>query len=627
MMSQFRPTRSATITLLLAFIVVGFVAEARAQYPDSSLLAGIADVTPGSRLIHFKPETNIPALQLFPSYGAAFGLGPNDVMAVQSSREDSLGFTHYRFRQMHNGIPVCGATYYVHERDGRCETANGFILPGICAANQPVLTEAEALESALGYMGAALYMWESPEAEAQLKLEMDDSLATYFPRGELFIQAPDGPFVPSQYRLTYRFDVYAADSERREYIYVDGTTGEIVNTESRIQNDADAVGTAETLYNGPQAVTTFSWGGNYYLLDGTRNVGTYSKDGGTSTDPTYSIYDDDGSPDNYWTTDSAAYNAHWAVEMTYDYFWTRHGRDSWDGVGGAIISWVHYCDPLSCPWSNAGWDGTRIKFGDGDGTYFTPLTALDVTAHEFTHGVTDSTADLVYQDESGALNESFSDIFGTLVEFYADPSTADWVIGEDCVVGGPIRSMSDPKLYGDPDTYLGEYYYIGTSDYGGVHTNSGVQNYWFYLLSEGGSGVNDNGYGYEVEGIGSAKAAKIAYRSLEHYLTETSTYQDARDWSVQAAIDLYGRCSPEHIATIEAWCAVGINAAVSRWHSETVTDTRNYCVEGRFILGPDLILEAAAHVIVKSMTSVRLRSGFEARNGCHFRASITDCCP
>jgi len=208
-----------------------------------------------------------------------------------------------------------------------------------------------------------------------------------------------------------------------------------------------------------------------------------------------------------------------------------------------------------------------LQFGDGDGVNYTSFTSPDIVAHEYTHGVTDFTANLKYYNEHGALNESFSDIFGEVAERYMR-GTNDWIIGADFVINpnfNGIRNMSNPKdetmTTEQPDTYLGVNWKTGFNDNGGVHTNSGVQNYWFYLLAEGGSGVNDNGDAYTVDGIGIDKAAAIAYRNLAVYLTPTSEYADARTGAILAAEDLYGVGSDEALQTEAAWYAVGIGIA------------------------------------------------------------------
>lgn len=217
---------------------------------------------------------------------------------------------------------------------------------------------------------------------------------------------------------------------------------------------------------------------------------------------------------------------------------------------------------------NAFWDGSRMTYGDGSSTNGNkPLTALDVCAHEIGHGMTTKTANLVYQKESGSLNEAFSDILGNSVEFWARPTQASWKLGED--FSYVIRDMANPNAYGDPDTYGGTYWVnpnctpSSTNDYCGVHTNSGVLNFWYYLLVNGGSGTNDKGFAYNVTGVGLDKAAQIAYRTLTTYLTSTSTYANARTYSLQAAADLYGAGSAEVTQTTNAWNAVGVGGGTS----------------------------------------------------------------
>ncbi len=289
--------------------------------------------------------------------------------------------------------------------------------------------------------------------------------------------------------------------------------------------------------------------GNYRLRQEARGgVFTFDMKNGTS----YASAVDFVSDDSLFLSsrDEAGVSAHYGIESTYDYFKAVHNRDSYDNQGSPLISYVHYDNG----YFNAFWNGQFMTYGDGNNNS-TPLTTIDICAHELAHGVTGSSAGLIYQNESGALNESFSDIFGTAVEFYTLGSAANWLIGEDV---GTFRSMSDPTQYGDPDTYKGQNWYFGSGDNGGVHTNSAVQNKWFYLLTEGGSGSDDNGRAYQLNGIGIEKAAKIAYRSLTVYLQPSSQYFHARLGSINAAADLYGGNSPELAAVIEAWNAVGV---------------------------------------------------------------------
>ncbi|RLE06430.1 MAG: hypothetical protein DRJ13_00180 [Bacteroidetes bacterium] len=251
---------------------------------------------------------------------------------------------------------------------------------------------------------------------------------------------------------------------------------------------------------------------------------------------------------------------HWASEQTYDYFLETFGRNSYDDDGGAIITYADWKEDDEI--NNAFWAGSFAAYGLGDGEVYGSWGAIDVVGHEISHGVTDHSANLVYHRESGALNESFSDIFGAAVEFFAEGrDKGDWLMGEDIYKDiGSIRSLLNPKARFDPDTYLGEYWFntINTHDNGGVHTNSGVQNHWFYLLSEGGSGENDDGISFQITGIGLDDASAIAYRNLTHYLLPDSRYVDAATYSIQAAEDLFGENSQQALSVMSAWEAVGI---------------------------------------------------------------------
>lgn len=289
-----------------------------------------------------------------------------------------------------------------------------------------------------------------------------------------------------------------------------------------------------------------------------------------SSTGTFPWTDNNGNSGNY-TIDSVknpALDAHWGISRTYDYYVEKFARESYDGAGGKIINYMNGVFPLAGTQNNAAAlppPYNAMVYGLGDGTNTNPFSALDVTAHEFTHMVTEHNGNggLDYEGESGALNEAFSDIFGVSLDFYAHGSAANWIIGEEVIAGnGYLRSMSNPKARQNPDTYMGQFW-VNTSseeDNGGVHTNSGVANHWYYLLVEGGTGTNDKSYAYNVTGIGLAKAEQIAYRTLTQYLTPVATFQDAFEGSLMATIDLYGTdtTAAEYVAVKNAWYAVGL---------------------------------------------------------------------
>ena len=290
--------------------------------------------------------------------------------------------------------------------------------------------------------------------------------------------------------------------------------------------------------------------GNYRLRQYGRGGGIATYDAKNQT--AYPLSVDFVDADSIFDSNNsmAGVSVQWALEKTYDYYLNAFGRNSFDDNGAKIIAYAHYDDNFF----NAYWDGNILAFGDGTDNS-TPLVTIDIVGHELTHAVTEYTANLIGLNEPGALNESFSDILGTAAEFYTLGAGASWYQGEGAVT---TRSMADPNEFGDPDTYFGQYWYTGTGDNGGIHFNCGVQNFWFYLLSEGGTGVNDLGYSYSVTGLGIDQAAGIAYRNLTNYLVPTSGYFDVRYGSILSAIDLYGDNSPQLESVIEAWNAVGV---------------------------------------------------------------------
>jgi Zn-dependent metalloprotease len=262
-------------------------------------------------------------------------------------------------------------------------------------------------------------------------------------------------------------------------------------------------------------------------------------------------------------------DVHWGMEKSYDFYLNVFSRNSFDGAGGIIKQYVNpptlQTQYGNSP-NNAGAYPAPYNFmvyGLGDGVFMSPVVGLDVEGHEFTHMVVANNGHggLTYQGESGALNESFADIFGVCIEFYSGLN-ADWLMGEDIMVSDPyLRSMSNPNGGDQPDTYGGMNWINPDNlsyDRGGVHINSGVQNYWFYLLCQGGSGTNDNGDSYSVTGIGITQARAIAYRNLLNYLGPNATFQDAYAGSLQATEDLYGNPSVQYTAVKEAWFAVGV---------------------------------------------------------------------
>lgn len=481
-----------------------------------------------------------------------FNLSKNDEFKTLRSEKDQIGFTHERLQQYYRGIKVENGVYIVHSRKGMIESLSGEYKVVKDINITPSISQKEATQNAIDFVGAEKYMWEIDK--------------TYYPEGKLVIIENDynkHPKAEKEMVLAYKFNIYATYPLSRAYIYVDAHTGEIVHKNDIIKH-AVAAGSLDTRYSGTKTSNTDSYSGSYRLRDYSRGNGieTYNMNMGIN----YGAATDFTDNDNNWTSgewdnadkDNAAFDAQWGAQMTYDYFYQTYGRNSFDNNGAAIKSYVHF-DLVEYGYpnnDNAFWDGQRMTYGDG--TSLDPLTTLDIAAHEIGHAVCTYTADLTYSYESGALNEAYSDVWAASVEYYAAPEKDTWILGED--LGVTVRSLINPNDGNQPDTYQGDYWATGSADNGGVHTNSGVLNHWFYILSEGKSGTNDNGDSFSVTGIGIAKAAAIAYRTESQYLTSSSNYADCRTKSIQAAEDLYGAGSNEVIQTTNAFYAVGVGS-------------------------------------------------------------------
>jgi Zn-dependent metalloprotease/uncharacterized membrane protein len=485
-------------------------------------------------------------------------------LRLEKTERDLNGYTHYRYQQFYNGLKVEHGVYYVHVKNGYVTTANGEWYINIMAQTSPALTRDAAFSKALAAVPSEKY---NDHADNGLQGAKDN--------GELLIYHQK-----DRSRLAYKFDIYSEIPLKRVFIYIDAQTGETLAEIDRICT-TDVPATAVTAYNGTRTMTTDSISpGNYRLKAdiGFGGVRTLDLNNGTSYATAVEFTD----ADNLWNAtgiDKYAYDAHFGTEATHEFYLTNFGRNSYDNAGAQMVSYVHY----SNGYVNAFWNGNYMTYGDGDGVDFTPLTSLDIVGHEITHAVTQFSAALVYANESGALNESFSDCFGVTIDFFKNPTTANFLEGDQVNVSGiPFRNMADPNQYDHPDTYLGNFW----SSAGAVHTNSGVMNHWYYLLCQGGSGTNDNGDSYSIIPIGMDHASEIAYRNLTVYLTPNATYADARFYAIQSAIDLFGSCSDEEIQVTNAWYAVGVgglfsNAVVAQFGSNnnflcTVPGTVNF---------------------------------------------------
>lgn len=480
----------------------------------------------------------------------SFGLGSLDELQVRKVWIDELGIAHAKFQQVWKDVEVFGAQIIVHlDVTGQAfDTTNGLV----AWVNKDLSVDAAFDEKTITHDVVGKYdcvscLTDEPLVDKQvLRHEGVDHLV---------------------YRVQLR-RIDGSPETSMPVIFVDAFTGEQVWRYDNLQT-ASVAGTGTSTFGGTLTFTAYQNGTSYYLEDVGRKVGTFDYNNGTTS--VYRTTDTDG----VWnaTNQKAAVDAHVGAAATYDYFkntFNRNGIDgnggpaayvSIDGVTGLASSLVHY----GTAYNNAFWNGTRMTYGDGDGSTFSPLVSMDIAGHEITHGVTERTANLTYANESGALNESMSDVFGAMVERSVKGETADtWKIGEQ--VYTPANGTSDALRYmntphgaansgftadDDPDHY--DERYTGTDDNGGVHINSGIPNNAFYLAAKGGTHHKSL---KTVTGIGADKAAAIWYRALTTGMTASTNFAGARTATINAATALY--TATEVNAVTDAWCAVGV---------------------------------------------------------------------
>jgi len=422
------------------------------------------------------------ALEFITTYGKSFGVtSAKQIRTVKVSGKDEVGMEHVRLQQLHKGIPVTAGEMTVHLRGNSVVSVLSKTVPGLDDLDvTPQITPADA---------------EKTVQELLEKLGIDNASLSK-PKLEVFnkslLQGGKQPAYLAWFIEAKKLDV-------REYVWVDAHRGTILLHFSQL-----AEARKRKIYD------TFSSD----ILPGTL------------------VRSEGQGP----TGDADADKAYLFSGHTYDYFKNQHGRDSYDGFGATIISTVHYCDfSFPCPYENAFWNGDQMVYGEGFSA------ADDVDAHELTHAVTENSARLFYYTQSGALNESFSDIFGETVDLGNgagnDNGSVRWLLGEDVPGSGAIRNMKNPGAFNDPGQVNDANFKcdINDGDQGGVHSNSGVPNHAYALMVDGGSFNGQN-----VTGIGLTKAGKIEYRALTQYLTSGSTFLDDYNALQRACTDLIG---------------------------------------------------------------------------------------
>ncbi len=483
--------------------------------------------------------------------GAYKMVSPVDELTVARTDHDKLGMSHVRFHQNYRGVPVIGASLIAHfTPDGTLKTVNGHYYHDINLDVKPVITSDEAVATA------------------------SEDLKTFF--GEGNPTPPELVVFPweNRYYLCWRFFLMSDTPMGRWEYFVDAHTGKIIYNANRIMNDND-IGTGYgVLGDFRDHIDTDYNGSVYRMYDDTRrlNNNPHGHDGQMPSNAYIQTNIAGGSlpgsiatdADNYWdnaSTQRPAVDGQVYTGLVYDWLLSALGRNGYNDNGATMLTSVNYYAEGD---NNAYWNGSQIVVWSWSSGWQSLAGCPDVIAHEWGHAVTETCSDLVYQKEPGALNESFSDMMGAAFEWaHPDYDDPDWDMGENGrLTGVPFRSMEEPHLYGDPDYYgTSDPYWIDVencspsylNDYCGVHTNSGVGNKWYFLLSDGG--VH---HGITVTGIGPADAIKIAYRANQYYWTSSTDYHEAALGTISAAndLDITGAWGTQ---VSNAWNAVGVS--------------------------------------------------------------------
>lgn len=500
-------------------------------------------------------------LDVLDAEGPRLGLenGSWDVEVTRVHADAFAHQRHVRIQQYVDDVPVFEGQGIVHfdARGQLTGLTDAFVRDLDGLDTHPSLSRSDALDLALATTG--LHPIDLEDVQTRLYV---------------YVSADRGPRLAWQVRLLsdHDKDEVRALEPVAPLLFVDAEDGEILGQWDDLRHSSATVTGTSTYYGSSISLPGSRSGSSYYLEDPTRHIGAFDNANKTSAASHYS--DTDGNFNS--SSQAPGVDTLLALQETYDYYLADQGIAGMNGSGGITYSSAQDGSGKVITgrarygrnYNNAYWSGQYFVLGGGDGRSFSSLTAIDVVAHEYTHGVSGYWANFTYSGESGAIDEAFSDIMGTMVEWKAAAdgyTTGDWQIGEDCTTpgtaGDALRYMDNPhnaSNYGytaddDPDHYTERY--TGRADNGGVHINSGIVNKMFYLLSEGGS----HHLGGTMTGVGKVKAARIMYVAMADYMTSGTTMSQARTAMLSAAAALYGSGSAEYVAVGNAWTLVGVS--------------------------------------------------------------------
>ncbi|MCX6150797.1 MAG: M4 family metallopeptidase [Ignavibacteriales bacterium] len=504
-------------------------------------------------------DKSIDGIKFLSENNELFGLkNPAHELKAISSFTDNLSITHIKYQQEINGVKIFHGQLIVHiNPDGSVESVNGRYYPTPDINTTPLLNTLSAINIAKNKLGN--YKSEKEFAELNIYDKNNTLVLVY----EVSL--------PSYYNPNMQ-------------IFIDANTGEIIKIDDGLRYDGPQIGTGKGLNGQTKSINTYLWGGDYAMIDASlpmykppidsfQSIGCIvsfdAKNDTAGNGYIKAVVIVDPNNDNNFSDNErlkAAIDAHIYSRKVYEFYKSHFNRNSFDNKGKSILNILHFKEN----YNNAFWNGVCLTYGDGDGVQYSNLAgAFDVITHEMTHAVTSSTADLVYENQPGAMNEAMSDAFGCLAD------STNWLMGEDVytpgIPGDGLRSMQDPhngKAQGDYNdgwlpAHMNEFVNLPNdeqNDWGGVHINSGIPNKAFYNVASV---------------IGHWKTGKIWYRGLTVYLTKNSRFSDLRTACTNSAKDLYGRGSVEYNTVVDAFDAVGITGGSSGNTVDLIYDDNN----------------------------------------------------
>ncbi|WP_433190404.1 choice-of-anchor P family protein [Actinoallomurus sp. CA-150999] len=557
--------RIATVPVAVALAVAATLPAASAAHATAPghvsakpQPGGHSAFTPDAFTTDPSPATRSKAVsdarKALAAHEGAAHIKPGDVLTPRTVVVAKDGTADVRFDRTFKGLPVYGGDLIVHLKPGGSYKTLNTATPAAAVSTTPTVAAASAARTSRARLHGTVSSVGSPHLAVWATRSSSQLVWETVVRG---VRADQAPSVL--------------------HVLVDARKGTVVTERDEIQTllssaqqkaaakagaSPQIAGTGNSIYSGSVSIDLTQSGSTWSMKDPSHGNG-FTTDLNHATSGTGTIFSNTtGTFGNGTNSDpaSAGVDAHYGAADTYDYYKNVHGRSGIFGNGAGVPSRTHYGNA----YVNAFWDGTQMTYGDGAGNA-RPLVELDVAGHEMSHGVSGALTGWGENGETGGMNEGTSDIFGTMVEFYANNAkdTPDYTIGELININGdnkPLRYMYQPSLDGaSPDCY--------TSSNGSLdpHYSLGPLSHWFFLLAVGSG---DHGYGNSptcnsstVTGIGNDKAGKIWYKALASYANSNDTYANARTDSLKAAADLYGTHCTEYNTVNAAWAAVSVTGA------------------------------------------------------------------